>query len=175
MSDPFLGEIQVYPYSYVPYGWALCNGQILTIQSNPTLFGVIGNAYGGNGTTNFALPNFVGRVAINQGQGPGLSQYVVGQTAGAQTVQLAQSEMPMHTHPLQLGVKTSTNSTAGPTGGSNVAIDPAFNGFVAPPVNTSFAPISVVASGGSQPHANAQPYLAMAYCIALQGSYPQFS
>ena len=173
--DPFLGEIQFFPYGFVPYGWALCDGRLLPIQSNSSLFALIGTYYGGNGTTNFALPNLVGRVAIGQGQGPGLPNYVIGEPIGVANVSVSTDEMPAHTHGMQLGAATSPNATAGPTDKSNVAIDPGFNGFVPAPGNTSFAPTAIVQNCNSLPHANTQPTLAMVHCIATIGTFPQFN
>ncbi|MBC7586411.1 phage tail protein [Tardiphaga sp. vice352] len=175
MSDPFIGEIQAFAFGFVPKGWALCDGSLLPIQRYSTLFSLIGSLYGGNGTTTFALPNLVGRVAISQGQGPGLVDYAIGDVLGSSTVSVTQQEMPAHLHPMQVGTTAATNSTPGPTGGSNVAIDPSFNGFIAPPSNTTFATSAVVPAGGSQSHPNVQPTLAIAYCIALQGVFPSFN
>jgi microcystin-dependent protein len=174
MAFPFVGEIQVFANSFVPNGWAICDGSILQVRQNTPLFSLIGSTYGGNGTTTFALPNLVGCVAISQGQGPGLSNYPIGASVGSATASVSQQEMPAHVHPMQLGIRTSTNSTAAPSATSNVAIDPNFNGFVAPPANTTFATSAIVPNGGSQPHPNAQPTLGMVYCIALQGDFPSF-
>lgn len=174
MSDPFVGEIQAFAFGFVPKGWALCDGSLLPIQRNIPLFSLIGTFYGGNGTTNFAVPNLVGRVAISQGQGPGFAAHAIGDEVGSATVSLTQQEMPAHLHPMQVGTTAATNSTPGPTG-SSVAIDPSFNGFVVPPANTTFATSAVVPVGGSQPHENVQPTLAIAYCIALEGVMPSFN
>ena len=108
--EPFLGEIRMFGFDFAPQGWALCNGQLLPINQNQALFSLLGNMYGGNGTTTFALPNLQSRVPIHQGQGAGLSAYVVGQAGGAETVTLAAAQMPAHAHP----VKASSN-TAGST------------------------------------------------------------
>jgi microcystin-dependent protein len=174
MSDPFVGEIQAFAFGYAPRGWLLCDGRPLPIRQFTPLFSLIGTYYGGDGTTTFNLPNLVGRVAVSQGQGPGLTPRVLGEEIGEATVTLTQSEMPAHTHALQLGDKSSTNGTAGPTGGSNVAIDPSFNGFVPPPGNTTLATTAVAPTGGSQAHPNTQPTLAMIYCIATEGIFPSF-
>ena len=174
MAEPFIGEIQAFAFGFVPKGWEMCDGSVLPIQRFSTLFSLIGTIYGGNGTTNFALPNLVGRVAISQGQGPGLANYIIGDQIGGSTASVSQQQMPSHVHPMQLGSTTSTNGTPGPTGGSNVAIDPSFNGFVAPPSDTTFATSAVIPFGGSQPHANTQPTLAMVYCIATEGAFPAF-
>ena len=175
MSDPYVGEIQAFAFGFVPKGWALCDGSLLPVQRNIPLFSLIGGFYGGNGTTNFALPNLVGHVAISQGQGPGFAAHVIGEEFGSATASLTLQEMPAHLHVMQVGTTAATNSTPGPTGKSDVAIDPSFNGFVAPPANTTFATSAVVPVGGSQPHDNVQPTLAIAYCIALEGVMPSFS
>jgi microcystin-dependent protein len=174
MADPYVGEIQAFAFGFVPKGWAMCDGSLLPLQRNATLYSLIGTTYGGNGTTNFALPNLVGHVVISQGQGPGLANHIVGDVLGEKTASVSQQQMPSHIHQMQLGSTTSTNSTPGPTGGSNVAIDPSFNGFVAPPGNTEFASSAVIPFGGSQPHPNTQPTLAMVYCIATEGVFPAF-
>ena len=174
MANPFLGEIQVFANTFVPAGWLICDGRVLSVQQYTSLFSLIGNYYGGDGRTTFALPNLVGRIAISQGQGGGLSNYTIGAQVGSATASVSQQQMPSHVHPVQLGVKTSTNSTAAPSATSNVVIDPSFNGFVAPPSSAAFATSAVVPTGGSQPHPNAQPTLAMVYCISMGGDYPQF-
>jgi microcystin-dependent protein len=174
MSDPFVGEIQAFAFGYSPDKWLPCDGTLLPIRQYTALFSLIGTFYGGDGTTTFALPNLVGRVAVSQGQGPGLTPRTLGEQIGEATVTIGQAEMPSHTHALQLGSSLSTNGTAGPTGGSNVAINPSFNGFVPPPSNTTLSPTAVVATGRSQPHANTQPTLAMIYCISTSGIFPSF-
>src|SRR5579864_5976355 len=100
MSEPFLGEIQIVPYNFAPRGWAFCNGQILPISQNTALFSILGTTYGGNGTTNYALPNLQGATPIHWGQGAGLSSYIVGDVGGTPSVTLLSSEMPAHTHQL---------------------------------------------------------------------------
>src|SRR5437868_4603257 len=99
MSSPFVAEIRIYAFNFAPTGWAFCDGQLLPISQNTALFSLLGTTYGGNGTNNFGLPNLQGSVAIQQGQGPGLSLYDLGQTGGSDYVTLLQSEMPAHPHP----------------------------------------------------------------------------
>lgn len=175
MSDPYVGEIQAFAFGFAPNGWMPCYGQLLSIQRYATLFALIGINYGGDGVSNFALPNLIGNAAMSQGQGPGLPDYVIGETVGAAAVTVQISELPPHTHTLQLGNKASAGSTAAPTAGISVAIDPNFNGFLAPPTDTVLAPSAMGLTGGSQAHPNNQPALAMIYCIAIAGVYPSFS
>ena len=172
MPEPFIGEIQLFPFNFVPKNWAMCAGQLLPISQNTALFSLLGTNYGGNGTSNFALPNLVGRVAISQGQGPGLPDYVMGEELGQESVALLTSEIPLHTHGLQLASAT-VGLTPGPTGGSNVFVNPGNNGFVPPPTTTTLSGNAVAPAGGGLPHSNIQPTLAMVYCIALQGVFPQ--
>src|SRR5271170_5869901 len=101
MSTPYLSEIRIFSFDYAPEGWAMCNGQTLPISQNTALFALLGTTYGGNGTTTFALPNLQSRVAVHQGQGSGLSPYVIGETTGAESVTLLASQMPSHTHSIQ--------------------------------------------------------------------------
>ncbi len=96
--EPFLGQIELFPYTFAPRGWAFCNGQILSIAQNTALFSLLGTTYGGNGQTTFALPDLRGRAAVHAGQGPGLSNYTLGESSGTETVTLTQAEMPQHTH-----------------------------------------------------------------------------
>ncbi|MEO9131211.1 MAG: tail fiber protein [Sphingomonas sp.] len=177
MSNPYLGEIRMFAGNFAPRANALCNGQLLAIQQNTALFALLGTYYGGNGTTNFALPDMRGRVPINQGQGPGLSNYNIGQQAGTETVTLTQGTTPQHTH-----VVNATTDVGNLTGPSNKAMpaEPT-NGttpgtlYVAPP--NALSPVamasgSVSMTGGSQPHQNMMPTLCITFIIALQGIFP---
>lgn len=170
--DPFVAEIRIFPFNFAPVGWAACNGQVLPISQNPALFSLIGTNFGGNGTSNFALPNFQGQAPMNAGQGPGLSQRVIGETGGEQTVTLLLSNTPQHTHSAmaasQGGVATPGGNTWGtalkggkslyaPTGSNNVKMSAGAIGN---------------SPGGNQPHNNICPYLTLNFCIALQGVYP---
>ena len=179
--DPFIGEIQAFAFPFASGGfqngdWLPCSGQLLPIRQFSALYALIGTNFGGNGTTNFQLPNLNGMIAISQGQGPGLTPRVIGEKIGSPTVTLTQQQMAMHSHGLQLGSKTATGATAGPGTASNtVAIDPAFSGFVAPPGNTTLANIAMSRTGGGQPHDNTQPTMALVYCIAVVGVFPSFN
>jgi microcystin-dependent protein len=169
MSDQFVAEIRVFPFNFAPVGWASCNGQILPISQNTALFSLVGTYYGGNGTSNFALPNLQGRVPVCQGQGPGLSLYYMGQNGGDPSVSLPVTQIPMHTHSLL------TDNINGPDNNSpgNAALSFPVNMYTAaasPLVQMASQAISPV--GGSQPHNNLMPFLTLNFCIALQGIYP---
>jgi len=179
MSDPFVGEIQVFPFAFAVGGfnniWLPCFGQLVAIQAFTPLYSLIGTNYGGNGTTNFALPNLNGSVAISQGNGPGLQPRVVGEVVGSSQVSLTGDNMAMHTHTLQLGSGTAQNAAPGPGTGMNmVALNPLFNGFVDPPGNLTFSPNAVTFTGQGLPHDNMQPTQALIYCIATAGIFPSF-
>lgn len=168
MSNPFVAEIRVMPYNFAPRGWARCDGQLLPISQNTALFSLIGTYYGGNGQSNFALPNLGGSFAMGQGQGPGLSDRVLGETAGAASVTLQAQNMPSHDHALMAGLTPSSTSPAGalmtPTAGGNA--------YHAPGAAAPMAASTIDASGGGQAHENRQPYQALSFCIALQGIFP---
>lgn len=170
MSDPFVAEIRVMPYNFAPRGWARCDGQLMPIAQNTALFSLLGTTYGGNGTSNFGLPDLRGNFAMGQGQGPGLSDRVLGETAGSAAVTLLPQEMPSHSHALMAGITPASTSPAGalmaPTasGGGNV--------YRAPGAAASMAASAIGTAGGNQAHENRQPYLALTFCIALQGIFP---
>ncbi|MGJ4963517.1 phage tail protein [Bradyrhizobium sp. HKCCYLRH3061] len=180
MSDPFVGEIQAFPFTFAADGfnsaWLPCFGQLLPIQRYTPLFALIGTYYGGNGTTNFALPNLSGAITNGQGNGPGLQPRVIGEAMGTSTAFLTTAEMPAHSHILQLGSKAAANAAPGPgTGVGIVAIDPSFNGFLAPPGNTTLAVNAVTPNGQSIPHDNMQPTQALIWCICYAGIFPSFN
>jgi microcystin-dependent protein len=168
MSEPFYGEIRMFGFNFAPRGWAFCNGQILPIAQNTALFSLLGTMYGGNGQTTFALPDLRGRVPIHQGQGPGLSNYTMGQVAGTETVTLTVNEMPQHIH--QVAPPSSTNSANASRPTNNIPAGGQF--YTAPPGNGTMAPFPSGIAGGSQPHQNIQPYLTVNFCIALEGIFP---
>lgn len=158
MATPFIGQITLFAGNFAPRGWAFCQGQLLSIAQNTALFSILGTTYGGDGQTTFALPDLRGRVPLQQGQGPGLQSYVLGQKAGTETVTLTVNEMPAHNH--------SITVTAVPPGGTIPAVD----GQLTPTPLNAFEASGM--TGGSQPHNNLQPYLALNYIIALQGIFP---
>jgi microcystin-dependent protein len=173
--DPFVAEIRIFPFNFAPTGWALCDGQLLPISQNTALFSLLGTSYGGDGKSNFALPNLQGAVPIHQGQGPGLSDYGVGETEGSDAVTLLQTEIPAHTHALMAenpAIGSADQSVPSPTS----VLAQATGGFAFRPDATAqpvqMSPTGVSVQGGDQPHTNLQPYLTLNFCIALQGVYP---
>ena len=173
--DPFVAEIRIFPFNFAPKGWAFCDGQILPLSQNTALFSLLGTTYGGDGKSNFALPNLQGNAPMHPGQGPGLSLHDLGETGGSDTVSLLESEIPAHTH--------SPNCIDGPRLGGQVGLP---NGALlaktgGAPANSYTANLAglqpmngsmIAPAGGDQPHNNMQPYLTLNFCIALQGVYP---
>ena len=172
MSDQFIGEIRIFGFNYAPTGWAVCNGATLSINQNTALFSLLGTSYGGNGTTYFQLPNLQGNAATSQGQGPGLSQYSLGEQVGAPTVTLLLNQLPNHNHVFSAAVPTEQQVTNTPTAGCTLGRTLMQSDFSTMPSDSTLSPQFIGVSGGGQPHENRQPFLAMNYCIALQGIYP---
>jgi microcystin-dependent protein len=174
MSEPFLGEIRMVGFNFAPRGWALCNGQLMSIAQNTALFSLLGTTYGGNGQTTFALPDLRGRAPLHQGQGPGLTPRTIGESSGSEAVTLLITEIPAHTHLLEASSGTGNANTATSNFIASTS-DPntgeAFNSF-ATAANTTMNPASIGVSGGSQPHENMQPYLCVNFVIALEGIFP---
>jgi microcystin-dependent protein len=173
MSDQFLAEIRIFPFNFPPTGWALCNGQLMPISQNTALFALLGTVYGGDGKSTFALPDMVSNAPMQPGQGAGLSERILGELGGAESITLLQSEMPVHTHGL-LAVSTDIGDNRLPSPLLSLAQTGGASQYVAPTpplVNMSFQALSV--AGGSLPHTNLQPYLTLNFCIALQGIFPQ--
>jgi len=169
MADSFVAEIRVLPYNFAPRGWASCDGQLLPISQNTALFSLLGTTFGGDGKATFALPDLRGDFAMGAGNGPGLSPRDLGQSVGSAAVTLLPSEMPTHSHALMAGSSPSATSPAG-----NV-MAPTANGasaYRAPSIAALMAGAAVSPAGASQPHENRQPYLALTFCIALQGIFP---
>ena len=171
MADPFVAEIRIFGFNFAPKGWAMCNGQLLPISQNTALFALLGTYYGGDGKSTFALPNLQGSAPLHQGQGQGLSEYVIGQVGGSQFVTLLDSEMPFHNHslmaatdPAELGAPDPTRSMA--RSQPNIYKQPAN----ANPQPMALQAVSV--NGGSFPHNNMMPYRTLNFCIAMQGIVP---
>ncbi len=162
MAEPFLSEIRIFSFDFPPKGWAFCNGQLLPINQNQALFALLGTAYGGNGQTNFGLPNLKGSVPIHTGNG-----HTLGEKAGSSSVTITQQTMPQHVH--FMNATNNNGSTFDPTAGF---LGAANNLYATPSQLTTMNPASVTNVGGSQPHTNMMPYLALNFCIALQGIFP---
>jgi microcystin-dependent protein len=170
MTNPFVAEIRIFPFNFPPTGWAFCQGQILPLSQNTALFSLLGTTYGGDGKSNFALPNLQGSIPIQQGQGPGLSLYDLGETGGSDTVTLQQTEMPSHNHAMSAETQVDGNKGA-PSPSTTFARSKGGSLYQAAN-NVTMSPNVVAPAGGNQPHNNLMPYLTFNYCIALQGVYP---
>jgi microcystin-dependent protein len=176
MSQPYVGEIRAFGFQFAPQNWAFCNGQPMNISDNPTLFNVIGTTYGGNGTTTFNMPNLQGQVPMHWGTGPG-GTTVIGQPQGVTNVTLTQAQTPSHLHTITADYVPSggvVERTQIPKSVSFLA-DSFPDGVYdesSPAINQPFAPNTLSQVGGSQPHDNMQPYLAVNFCICLYGVYP---
>ena len=179
MSSPYIGEIQAFGFNFNPRSWAFCNGATLPISQNTALFALIGVSYGGNGQTTFQLPNLAGRAACQQGVGPGLTPRTLGTAFGTNTVTLQATQLPAHNHILNAwsqpdpAKRTSTPATNG--GLAFLDASTAARTFAGGAPNTQLAPGMISPSvGGSIPHENQQPYLALNFSIALLGVFPSF-
>lgn len=172
MSSPFVAEIRIVGFNFAPVGWALCNGQLLPISQNTALFSLLGTFYGGDGKSTFGLPDFQGSAAMNQGQGPGLSDRFLGEKSGEENVTLLVSEMPSHNHQAQSntagGNNTSPTNNIWSTLGTTRTPPPVY--FNA--TNTAMSPLATSISGSSLPHNNMSPYLVLNFIIAMQGVFP---
>jgi microcystin-dependent protein len=164
MADPFMSEIRIMSFSFAPQGWAMCNGQLLPINQNQALFSLLGTTYGGNGQTNFGLPDLRGRTPTHVGQG-----LTLGQVGGEENHTLAISELPTHTHQAQ--GSSSAATVAIPTGALLAKSAPG-NPYIAPTALGAMNAGTVANVGGSQAHLNMQPFLTLNFCIALQGIFP---
>ena len=170
MAQPYVGEIRMFGGNFAPSGWMFCNGQLLPISQNETLFQLIGTTYGGDGQSTFALPDLRGRIPIHQGTGPGLSTFILAETGGAEQITLTANQIPNHGHAF-LGSANQGATTNAPTnvvgqvpGGGSVYIQDS----ASVPLNTG----SLMPVGGSQPHTNFQPYLCVSFIISLFGLFP---
>ncbi|RUL63397.1 phage tail protein [Dyella dinghuensis] len=174
MTTPYLGEVQIFGFNYAPYQWAICAGQLMPIQQNTALFSLLGTNFGGDGKSNFGLPNYGGTTACGQGQGPGLTQRVVGESFGSESVTLLQSEIPGHNHTLNLHGQQDQSLRHGiPANGDFLLLPANATPFVSQPQpNVNFAPSMIGTAGQGQPHENRQPLLALNFCIALSGLFP---
>lgn len=177
MADPFYGEIRAFAFPYAPYDWAFCAGQSVLIQQNPALFAVIGIQFGGDGRVTFSLPDLRGNVAMGSGQGPGLSQRNVGENPGTTTETLLLSQIPPHNH--GINVQAAGASLAVPSGNllaqGGQGVSPRLSPrptYAAKAADSPMASTALAVSGGGQPHTNMQPFLALNFCICLNGEFP---
>jgi microcystin-dependent protein len=166
---PYIGEVRLTAFSSAPSGWALCDGQLLSIASNTALFQVIGTTYGGNGFSTFALPDFRGRIPVAAGQGLGLSNRARGEVGGTETHTLATTELAAHVHALRA---SNANATTNQPGGNVPARNPSGIAGYAAAADADLAAAGVASVGGGQPHNNLQPSIVVNYIIALQGMFP---
>ena len=172
MAQPYVGEIRMFGGSFAPAGWMFCEGQLLPISENETLFYLIGTTYGGDGESTFALPNMASRVPVHMGNGPGGTNYALAQMAGTEQETLTVQQIPTHSHPLLASTSAAQLSPTGavptvPSGGQGLR---PYNNVATP--NTTLNPSSVVPTGGSQPHTNTQPFLCVSFIISLFGIFP---
>lgn len=177
MSDPFLAEIRIFPFGFAPLNWMMCNGQIIPIQQNATLFSLLGTNFGGNGTNNFALPDFEGNVPVCVGTGNGLREYDVGQFGGGQSFTLQDSESPTHNHLVNATNVAAT--AANPTNLiyaegqlTNGATKTLLNLYAQATPATTLAPGAIGFAGSGQPHNNMMPTLTLNFCICVFGVFP---
>lgn len=171
MADPFVAEIRIFPFNFAPKGWAWCDGQLLPLSQNTALFSLLGTTYGGDGKSNFALPDLQGRAPMHPGQGTGLSLHDLGETGGSETVTLLESEIPAHSHALMARTPPATLLSPDPT----ATIARSTGGSAYKTTNTGIVPMSansLAPAGGDQPHNNLMPYLTFYFNIALQGVFP---
>jgi microcystin-dependent protein len=175
MSTPFLAQITMFGGSFAPRNWAYCNGQLMSISQNSALFSLLGTTYGGDGVTNFSLPNMISRLPVHFGTGPGLSSYQLGQVGGTDSVTLNGNMMPAHTHSLNAAKTNATTATisnnalpAQPTVGASPFLYASGAGLTA----HNMAPGAVMTAGSNFPHTNMMPSLCVAFIIALQGMFP---
>ncbi|MCO7227297.1 phage tail protein [Pleionea sp. CnH1-48] len=176
MAEPFIGEIRIMPYTFAPRSWAACDGQLLPISQNTALFAIIGTIYGGDGRTTMGLPNLKARVPMHPGNGPGLTPRDEGEALGANAITLNSNQLPVHNH-RAVGIRRA-GSTNVPNNTVFPATDKDLNVHEYIQNSTSLTPMSgesLATYGGNQPHENQQPYLAMQFCIALEGLFPSRS
>jgi microcystin-dependent protein len=170
MSSPFVAEIRIFACNFAPTGWATCDGQLLPISQNTALFSLLGTYYGGDGKSTFALPNFDGSAAVEQGQGSGLTDRFLGESGGEQYVTLLTSEMPFHNHNVQAVNQIGEDRIPGPT--EALSISTGMNLYLPTGTPTPMAFQATAPYGGSLPHNNISPYLTLLFCIAMQGVFP---
>lgn len=172
MAQPFVAEIRMFGFNFAPKGWAQCNGQLLPISQNTALFSLLGTNYGGDGKSNFGLPNLQGSAAVDAGQGPGLSDYVLGQTGGVQTVTLTTQEMPLHQHAVNASGNNADQNTPVGNVWATGRVGRAAVNLYSGAGGTNMNPTALSPAGNSQLHDNMPPYQVVNFCIAMQGIFP---
>ncbi|MGB9365250.1 MAG: tail fiber protein [Xanthobacteraceae bacterium] len=179
MSSPFVGEITIFAFNFAPTGWAQCRGQLLPISQNTALFSLLGTMYGGNGQSNFALPDFQDSVPNSSGQSTTGTQYFQGQTGGSPFVTLLQTEIPAHQHFFSANTTTGTTAAApnnqlgvGTVGNKQNSFNANIYSTTVASATTAMSPLALSVTGQSLPHNNMQPYLTLNFCIAMQGVFP---
>lgn len=164
MAQPYVGEIRMFAGNFAPAGWMFCEGQLLAISENETLFNLIGTTYGGDGQSTFALPDLQGRIPIHQGNG-----FILAETGGAEQITLTTNQIPAHSHPL---LASANNATTANASGNLLAQTPSYTPYIETSVNAQLHPSAVSGVGGNQPHTNFQPYLCVNFIISLFGIFP---
>ena len=172
MADPFIGEIRMFAGNFAPVGWALCDGQIMSIAQNTALFSILGTTYGGNGVNTFGLPDLRGRVPIHMGQGIGLSDYALGEVSGEENVALTTSQMPAHSH--LVNADSGDRGTSSHPNGQLLASS-GTDSIYSSNADSTMSPNMIQAAGANQPHSNIQPFLCVNFIIALNGIFPSRS
>ena len=172
MANPYLAEIRIFAGNFAPTGWAFCDGQILSISQNTALFSLLGTTYGGDGRTTFALPDLRGRAPVHMGQGPGLSNYSIGQVGGQENTTLTINQLPAHNH--LVACDNSGATTSSPAGAipANAGINAVDQYFSSRSSTGTLSPSALQNTGSGQPFPNQGPYLALSFIIALQGIFP---
>ena len=173
MADPFIGEIRMFGGNFAPAGWAFCDGSLLPISENDALFALLGTTYGGDGQTNFKLPDLRGRIPIHQGAGPGLSRRDLGEALGVEGVTLVPEQLPAHHHPLF--ASASAASSTDPTGQVTATVTGGANIYGAGAPTVAMNPQATTTTGGGAPHDNLMPTLCVNFIIALFGIFPSHS
>jgi microcystin-dependent protein len=164
MAQPYVGEIRMFGGNFAPAGWMFCEGQLLSIAENETLFQLIGTTYGGDGQSTFALPDLRGRLPIHQGGG-----FTLAESGGAEEVTLTVQQIPTHSHSL---LAVTNNASTANAGGNLLAQTPSYTPYIAMPPNSPLSPNAIGSTGGNQPHSNFQPYLCVSFIISLFGIFP---
>lgn len=170
MSEPFIGEIRMVGFNFAPTGWALCNGQLMSIAQNQALFALLGTTYGGDGVQTFGLPDLRGRAPLHFGQGPGLTPRTQGEKSGSEVVTLLQNQMPAHNH--LLNAAGTAGNVSSPQNALPAASDDGSTPYSTANPTITMNPLATGITGGSQPHENMPPYLVVNFVIALNGIFP---